>query len=194
MRLRKPVAFLMVWILIVLHCSSAVLAAPAAERLYPPSSGEIMVNNGTIEITPSASGTFIEVANGRTKSAHTYNMNNLSIIMNQVDFTNGDELQIALGKAPGEWYDGHAMMLVFLKSGEVRVTRGGYQIGTPFVKEHGFDFSDGVIAFSLVLNENTFTLTVNGKATTFNKCYSNPNHTSAAYTSPPVKQLLVLCT
>ena len=171
MRLRKPVAFLMVWILIVLHCSSAVLAAPAAERLYPPSSGEIMVNNGTIEITPSASGTFIEVANGRTKSAHTYNMNNLSIIMNQVDFTNGDELQIALGKAPGEWYDGHAMMLVFLKNGEVRVTRGGYQIGTPFVKEHGFDFSDGVIAFSLVLNENTFTLTVNGKATTFNKSY-----------------------
>lgn len=111
---------------------------------------------------------------GRLYTNHVYNANNMSMVLDNIQFAaDADEnaaVVVGFTKDKGGWYDGASLFLSFTKGGAVKLSRS-WELGnnTPYKTETGFDFSKGRIEFSLKLEGDTYTLTANGKAVTFAK-------------------------
>ena len=111
---------------------------------------------------------------GRLYTNHVYNANNMSMVLDNIQFAaDADEnaaVVVGFTKDKGGWYDGASLFLSFTKGGAVKLSRGR-ELGdnAPYKTETGFDFSKGRIEFSLKLEGDTYTLTANGKAVTFAK-------------------------
>lgn len=154
------------------------LTTSAEEPSTAPSVGEIQrpefVPMEKVSVLVRADGTTIlpkEAGFGRLNTNHTYNANDMSMKLDNIRFgaDADDNAAVVVGftKDKGGWYDGPSLFFSFTKGGAVKLFRGReFENNTPYKTETGFDFSEGV-DFTLKLDGDTYTLTVNGKAVTF---------------------------
>ena len=145
---------------------------PTADKylIYPPAPGEILGQYGNgAGPTETVNGTPIGASDSRVASKSTYNFDDFSMVINNIDYLTSDSIMVCFGLVANAWCDRQSVMLSFGRDGNVVVYTGvpGHAAwDRPIKTVSGFDFSGGFIEFSIKLSGESYIFTVNSRTFT----------------------------